>query len=136
MIDQDFPSTLDSVDLAEERILQEAEAAGMDEDSRHQVSMAVRECLVNAVVHGNRYNRNKAVHVSVASVDGRFMITVRDQGEGFERSDVPDPLHEENVLRHSGRGLFLMEAFMDELTVKKIAPSGTEVTMVKNLGSQ
>lgn len=104
MIDQDYSSTLDSVDIAEGQIMAEAEAAGIDEDSLHQISMAVRECLVNAVVHGNRYNRNKMVHVSVTTLDGRFTIKIRDQGEGFEREHVPDPLHEENVLRHSGQG--------------------------------
>jgi len=123
----DIAETLRTISLA-------AEDAGFDEDTRHQISMAARECLVNAVVHGNRYNRNKTVHLSVATEDGRFTIRIRDQGEGFERAEVPDPLHEENVLRHSGRGLFLMEAFMDEMTVQQVSPSGTEVTLVKNLG--
>lgn len=136
MIDQDYPSTLDSVDIAEGAITQAAESAGFDEDTRHQISMAARECLVNAVVHGNRYNRNKKVHLSVQVEDGRFTIRIRDEGEGFQRSEVPDPLHEDNVLRHSGRGLFLMEAFMDEMKVEPASPSGTEVTLVKNLASQ
>ena len=135
MIDQDYPSTLDSVDIAEGAIIQAAEDAGFDEDTRHQISMAARECLVNAVVHGNRYNRNKMVHLSVTAENGRFTIKIKDQGEGFQRSEVPDPLHEENVLRHSGRGLFLMEAFMDEMKVQQASPSGTEVTLVKNLDS-
>ena len=135
MIDQDYPSTLESVDQAEAQILKAAEEAGMDEETRDGISMAVRECLVNAVVHGNRYNRNKTVHVGVTFEDARFTIKIRDQGEGFERTDVPDPLHEENILRHSGRGLFLMEAYMDELKVQKLDPSGTEVTLVKILGA-
>lgn len=135
MIDQDYPSTLESVDQAEAQILKAAEEAGMDEETRDGISMAVRECLVNAVVHGNRYNRNKTVHVGVTVEDARFTIKIRDQGEGFERTDVPDPLHEENILRHSGRGLFLMEAYMDELKVQKLDPSGTEVTLVKILGA-
>ena len=135
MIDQDYPSTLESVDQAEAQILKAAEEAGMDEDTRDGISMAVRECLVNAVVHGNRYNRNKVVHVGVKIEDSRFTIQIRDQGEGFERTEVPDPLHEDNILRHSGRGLFLMEAYMDELKVRKMDPSGTEVTLVKILGA-
>jgi serine/threonine-protein kinase RsbW len=85
------------------------------------------------VVHGNRYNRNKQVHVIVAVSGGQFTIRIVDQGEGFEIQEVPDPLHENNLLRHSGRGLFLMGAFMDDMKVRKVLPSGTEVTLVKNV---
>ena len=141
MLDRYYPSSLDSVDLAEGEILQAAERAGFDEDERHRIGMAVRECMVNAVVHGNRYNRNKQVHVNV-SVDSssppcpRFFIRITDQGEGFEPDTVPDPLHDTNLLRHSGRGLFLMGAFTDAMTVRKVAPAGTEVTLVKNIEPQ
>jgi serine/threonine-protein kinase RsbW len=134
MLDQDYPSTLESVDQAEGEILKAAGEAGFDEDEQHRIGMAVRECMVNAVVHGNRYNRNKHVHVNVASGGERFTIRIADQGEGFEMEEVPDPLHENNLLRHSGRGLFLMGAFMDEVKVHKTSPQGTEVTLVKIVG--
>ena len=65
VIDQYYSSTLESVDLAESEILKAAEEAGFDEDELHRIGMAVRECMVNAVVHGNRYNRNKTVHIGV-----------------------------------------------------------------------
>jgi serine/threonine-protein kinase RsbW len=61
---------------------------------------------------------------------------VTDQGEGFEMEEVPDPLHDNNLLRHSGRGLFLMGAFMDDIKVRKVPLEGTEVTLVKNIGPQ
>ena len=64
----------------------------------------------------------------------RLTIRITDQGEGFEVQEVPDPLHDTNLLRHSGRGLFLMGAFMDDMKVRKVAPTGTEVTLVKNAG--
>ena len=133
LLDHQYPSTLESVDIAEAEILKAAEEAGFDEDEQHRIGMAVRECMVNAVVHGNRYNRNKQVHVIVALDSGRFTIRIIDQGEGFEVQEVPDPLHENNLLRHSGRGLFLMGAFMDDMKVRKVSPSGTEVTLVKNV---
>jgi serine/threonine-protein kinase RsbW len=139
LLDHQYPSTLESVDHAEEEILRAAGQAGFDEDEQHRIGMAVRECMVNAVVHGNRYNRNKQVHVSAHAGDGRFTIQITDQGEGFEVQEVPDPLHENNLLRHSGRGLFLMGAFMDDVKVRKAGPSesptGTEVTLVKILAS-
>ncbi|HWF08249.1 MAG TPA: ATP-binding protein [Bryobacteraceae bacterium] len=141
LLDHHYPSTLESVDLAEGEILKVAEDAGFDEDDRHRIGMAVRECMVNAVVHGNRYNRNKKVHVQVlidnAAVDkpaGAFTIRITDQGEGFEMQEVPDPLQDTNLLRHSGRGLFLMGAFMDDMKVRKLSPVGTEVTLVKKIG--
>ncbi len=133
MLDREYQSTLDSVDEAEAEILRVAGEAGFDEDEQHRIGMAVRECMVNAVVHGNRYNRNKQVHVIAEAGDGRFTIRITDQGEGFEIEGVPDPLDDNNLLRHSGRGLFLMGAFMDDVKVRKAGSSGTEVTLVKNL---
>ena len=134
LLDHQYASTLDSVDEAEAEILRAAAEAGFDEDEQHRIGMAVRECMVNAVVHGNRYNRNKQVHVRAQAGDGRFTIRITDQGEGFEIQEVPDPLHDNNLLRHSGRGLFLMGAFMDDMKVRKVSPAGTEVTLVKNAG--
>lgn len=141
LLDQDYPSTLESVDEAETVILKAAADVGFDEDEQHRIGMSVRECMVNAVVHGNRYNRNKVVHVGVtrscdAEAGDKFTIRIVDQGEGFEIKEVPDPLEENNLLRHSGRGLFLMGAFMDDVKVRKAVPAGTEVTLVKSVPPQ
>jgi serine/threonine-protein kinase RsbW len=133
LLDHKYPSTLESVDIAEGEILKAVDYVGFGEDEQHRIGMVVRECMVNAVVYGNRYNRNKQVHVNVALSDQQFIIRIIDQGEGFEVQEVPDPLHENNLLRHSGRGLFLMGAFMDDMKVRKVLPSGTEVTLVKNV---
>jgi serine/threonine-protein kinase RsbW len=132
ILDRDYASSLESVDVAEADILGAAAEAGFGEDDQHGIGMAVRECMVNAVVHGNRYNKNKRVHVRVTRSASEFTIRILDQGEGFEAERVPDPLDETNILRHSGRGLFLMGAFMDDVKVQKASPSGTEVTMVKS----
>ena len=135
VLDHHYPSTLESVDEAEGEILAAAGRTGFDEDEQHRIGMAVRECMVNAVVHGNRYNRNKRVHVVVrVGQDGRFIIQITDEGEGFEMTEIPDPLNETNLLRHSGRGLFLMGAFMDDMKVRKVPAGGTEVTLVKIIG--
>lgn len=131
VLDQKYPSTLDSVDQAEAIIMTAAEDAGFDEDDRHRISMAFRECMVNAVVHGNRYNKHKQVAVHAERTGGELKIRIADEGEGFEVKEVPNPLDTDNLLRHSGRGLFLMGAFMDEMKVRKLEPNGTEVLMVK-----
>ncbi|HVW08753.1 MAG TPA: ATP-binding protein [Bryobacteraceae bacterium] len=135
ILDQDYPSTLESVDVVEADVLKAAEDVGFGEDEQHGIGMAVRECMVNAVVHGNRYNKNKHVHVNVSKTVSDFEVRIRDEGEGFDHSQVPDPLDDANVLRHSGRGLFLMGAFMDEVKVEKASPRGTEVTLSKKLAS-
>jgi len=134
ILDQDYPSTLESVDIVEADILKAAVDVGFGEDEQHEIGMAVRECMVNAVVHGNRYNKNKHVHLTVTKSAVDFSIRITDQGEGFETECVPDPLDDTNILRHSGRGLFLMAAFMDDVKVQKLSPSGTEVTLTKKLG--
>jgi serine/threonine-protein kinase RsbW len=136
MLDQSYPSTRESVDQAEVEILKAAAASGFDEDEQHRIGMAVRECMVNAVVHGNRYNRNKQVQVSVATGNDAFTVRITDQGEGFEMEEVPNPLQDNNLLRHSGRGLFLMGAFMDDVKVRKLSPSGTEVTLIKKVAER
>jgi serine/threonine-protein kinase RsbW len=127
-------STLDSVDTAEEAVLREAHQLGFDEDEQHRIGMSVRECMVNAVVHGNRYNARKKVHVSIARSPDQLSIVIGDEGEGFDMNTLPDPLANENLLRHSGRGLLLIQAFMDEFQIRTREPKGTEVKMVKYVG--
>jgi serine/threonine-protein kinase RsbW len=136
-VDQYLESSLSSVDLAEDLALEMARKAGFDEDDLHKIAMSVRETMVNAVVHGNRYNANKKVHVSVSQGSGRLSVKIADQGEGFDMLELPDPLSEENLLRNSGRGIFLIKAFMDEVQVRRTQqPKGTEVTLVKYLVSK
>ncbi len=130
-VNQQLESTLDSVDQAETIIMDAATEAGFDEDDLHKIGMAARECMVNAVVHGNRYNANKTVHLRVSAAPDHLRIRIADQGEGFDVSKLPDPLAEENLLRHSGRGIFLIRAFMDEVDVRPASPNGTEVVLVK-----
>jgi serine/threonine-protein kinase RsbW len=129
-------STLDSVDSAEELAMQVAEQAGVDEDDVHKIAMAVRESMVNAVVHGNRYNAHKKVRLSVSKGPQEFVVKIADEGDGFDYDNLPDPLAHENLLRHSGRGIFLIKAFMDDFQVRRLQPAGTEVTLVKHLVSK
>ena len=124
-------STLDSVDSAEELALGIATRAGFDNDDLMKIGMAVRESMVNAVVHGNRYNGHKKVHFSVAHSGERFTIRIADEGEGFDFESLPDPLAPENLMRTSGRGIFLIRSFMDEFAMRHRQPMGTEVTLVK-----
>jgi len=130
-LEQELESTLESVDSAEQMVLAEAQALGLDDDDLYRVGIAIRECMVNAVVHGNRYNSRKKVHLKVERTADRLTIVVRDEGEGFDPNAVPDPLAGENLLRGSGRGVMLMQSFMDEFQISQGQPQGTEVKMVK-----
>ena len=124
-------STLDSVDRAEALVLKLAQEVGFAEDDLHELGMAVREAMVNAVVHGNRYNLKKKVHLTVGQEPDRISIQITDEGDGFERTELPDPLAEENLLRQSGRGLLLIQAFVDDFHMERVPPLGTKVRMVK-----
>jgi serine/threonine-protein kinase RsbW len=130
-LEQVLESDLGSVDSAEETVLEEARHLGFDEDDLHKIGMSLRECMVNAVVHGNRYNRRKKVHLKVARTADCLTVMVGDEGDGFDPAKVPDPLEGDNLLRGSGRGVMLMQAFMDEFQVSQRSPQGTEVRMVK-----
>jgi serine/threonine-protein kinase RsbW len=129
-------STLDSVDQAEELATTAAQRAGFDEDDLMKIGMSVREGMVNAVVHGNRYNANKKVRFAVSHIADRFTIVIADQGEGFDFDGLPDPLAPDNLMRTSGRGIFLIRSFMDGVELKRLENGGTEVTLVKNVVSK
>jgi serine/threonine-protein kinase RsbW len=133
---QILDSTLDSVDSAETLALNAARNAGLDEDELQKIAMAVRESMVNAVVHGNRYSASKKVRVSISPGPDRFTVRIADEGEGFDYDHLPDPLAPENLLRSSGRGIFLIRAFMDDFQVRRLNPNGTEVTLIKYLVSK
>ena len=135
-VERFLDSTLGSVDSAEELAVGVAQRAGFDEDDLMKIGMAVRESMVNAVAHGNRYNANKKVRFSVASGTERFTVRIADEGDGFDFSHLPDPLLQENLMRASGRGIFLIRSFMDEFQVRRLEPAGTEVTLVKYMVSK
>jgi len=125
-------STLETVDNAEQAASRVAAAAGFDEDQVMQISMAVREAAVNAVLHGNAYDPAKKVRLDFEQSGADLVITIRDQGKGLDLAKIPDPLAPENLLKTSGRGIFLIRSFMDEV---QICPSqtGTEIKLVKHV---
>ena len=91
---------------------------------------------MNAVVHGNRYDANKKVRFSIAKTPEHLTIVIADEGEGFDFEGLPDPLAPDNLLRTSGRGIFLIRSFMDGVELKRLESGGTEVTLVKNVVSK
>ena len=125
-------STLETVNNAEETASRMATEAGFDEEEIMKISMAVREAAVNAVLHGNAYDPNKKVTLEFERTPDDLVIVIRDQGKGLDESKVPDPLAPDNLMKPSGRGIFLIRSFMD---VVEIHPSqtGTELKMIKHV---
>jgi serine/threonine-protein kinase RsbW len=127
-------STLTSVDKVEHKAGELAHEAGVDEDQIFGITMAVREAAVNAVVHGNGKDPAKQIVVTFENTGSSLVFTVADQGKGLDPDSLPDPLAPENLLRGSGRGIFLIRSFMDEVHFRQLDP-GTELTLIKHLGT-
>ena len=106
--------------------------AGLDEDERFKITMAVREAAVNAVLHGNDYDPAKLITASFENNGKSLIFTIADQGKGVDPATLPDPLAPENLMRGTGRGIFLIRSFMDEVHFRQLHP-GTELTLVKHL---
>ena len=126
---------VESVNLAEEMCLRVAEAAGFGEDDCYRIGMSVREGVINAFHYGNKESPEKKIYLEVDLTPEKMEIHVLDEGQGFDISSVPDPLAEENLLSTSGRGIFLMRAFMDEFAVVSGRTGGAEIIMSKKLPS-
>ena len=127
---------LDVIQVASDRL---AVLAGLDDDAVHWIGVAVRESVINAIKHGNREDYGKLVTVefsiSPAADPTEFIVRVLDQGEGFDPQEVADPLAPENILKSSGRGIFFMRSFMDDVVLRRASEGGMEVRMVKKLAA-
>ncbi len=121
---------LDFVQVVSEHM---GRSVGLDDDARHWVSVAVRESVINAIKHGNRNDTTKHVFVDFEAAQGvrELVIRVRDEGEGFDPEEVANPLAPENLLKASGRGIFLIRSFMDHVDVRRVPEGGMEISMMK-----
>ena len=125
-------STLETVNSAEETAGRMAVEAGFDDEDVMKISMAVREAAVNAVMHGNAYNPSKKVTLAFELTARDLVIVISDQGPGLDASKIPDPLASENLMKTSGRGIFLIRSFMDVVEIHP-SQSGTELKMIKHV---
>ncbi|MEZ5318581.1 MAG: ATP-binding protein [Vicinamibacterales bacterium] len=137
LIRLDLPSSFDLLDVVQTLSDRLSSMAGLDEDAIHWVSVAVRESVINAIKHGNREDRDKHVIVQFELSPRRqpeeFVVSVLDEGEGFDPEDVANPLDPENVLKSSGRGIFFMRNFMDDVDISRRPEGGMQVRMTKKL---
>ena len=127
---------VDFVQVVSDRV---GQLAGLNEDTVHWIGVAVRESVINAIKHGNREDYGKLVTVDFTfTPDARpeeLVVRVLDQGAGFDPQGIADPLDPENILKSSGRGIFFMRSFMDDVVLRRSAEGGMEVRMVKKLAN-
>ena len=139
LIRLEFTSAFEMLDFVQVVSDHLARRVGLDEDAMHWVSVAIRESVINAIKHGNREDYGKIVTVEFMvtpiAEPNELVVRVLDQGEGFEPDEVADPLAPENILKSSGRGIFFMRSFMDDVVLQRGAHGGMEVRMVKKLAT-
>jgi serine/threonine-protein kinase RsbW len=132
----EFTSAFDMLDFVQVVSDHIGRDIGLDEDGVHWVGVAIRESVINAIKHGNRNDATKRVFVEFETApapDPELMIRVRDQGDGFDPDTIANPLAAENVLKPSGRGIFLIRNFMDDVRVQRAPEGGMEVRMTKRV---
>jgi serine/threonine-protein kinase RsbW len=135
----EFTSAVEMVDFVQVVSDHIGRTLGLNDEEIHWVGVAIRESVINAIRHGNRNDESKHVFVEFErapadEVPG-LTVCVRDQGEGFDPDTLANPLEPDNLLKPSGRGIFLIRSFMDEVSLERAADGGMEVRMVKRLHS-
>ncbi len=132
-------STFEMVDFVQVISDRIGQLAGLDDDAVHWIGVAVRESVINAIKHGNReqYGKLVTVEFTFRPVDGpsELLVRVLDEGEGFDPDHIADPLAPENILKSSGRGIFFMRSFMDDVSLHRRSEGGMEVRMRKKLAA-
>jgi serine/threonine-protein kinase RsbW len=134
-----IPSLFDMVDLVQILSDRMGNMGGFDEDAVHWIGVAVRESVINAIKHGNKEDADKTVTIEFGftPLDNptELVVCITDRGEGFEPEEVADPLAPENMLKSSGRGIFFMRNFMDEVQLQRAPGGGMQVRMMKKLAA-
>jgi serine/threonine-protein kinase RsbW len=137
LVRMELPSSFELLDLVQIVSDRMTALAGLGDDAMHWVSVAVRESVINAIKHGNKEDHHKRVTVefglSPREKPSQFEVEVLDEGEGFDPDVVANPLDAENMLKSSGRGIFFMRSFMDDVTMARRPQGGMSVRMRKKL---
>jgi serine/threonine-protein kinase RsbW len=130
-IELSIDSNLEFVDLVASETKSVTAKMGFDEDDASWIELAVHEAVINAITHGNKNAGDKKVEVRFVTEQDALVVYVRDYGEGFDPSKLPDPTNSDNLLNPSGRGIFYMRTFMDEVEHSIHSEGGSVVRMKK-----
>ncbi len=127
-------SRFENIEMAQHLCGKLLEGWDLSEDTTHWILMALREALANAIKHGNGQDLEKRVHLEMGVTDSTLRIKIQDEGQGFDPDQVLDPLAPENRLKSTGRGIFYMKTFMDDVRFHQMDGGGMEIVLTKNLG--
>jgi serine/threonine-protein kinase RsbW len=127
-------SELNAISHVVDRLMFLVELSHCAAENERDVEIALREALTNAVLHGNKEDVQKKVHIDCQVHPGREVsIVIRDEGSGFDPMNVPDPTKPENILSEKGRGIHLMRMLMDRV---QFDDGGREVRLQKRFKSK
>ncbi len=130
------PSRIESLALINAVAEEVAQQMEFDEEALNAITISVVEAGTNAIHHGNRNDSSKPTEVIFRREGEALVILIRDQGDGFDPDHLKDPLAEENMFAESGRGVYILRSFMDEVAFGDCGGRGCEVRLVKYLPSQ
>ena len=102
---------------------------GLSEEQLSVLLLAVTEATTNAIIHANKCDPTKLVKIHAQIEDSKLLIKIKDEGKGFDPTTLPDPTQPENLLKDSGRGVFLMKVYMDDVKYN-VTPTGLETILV------
>jgi serine/threonine-protein kinase RsbW len=125
-----FPSDVGYLEKIEKVSAKFTTGIGFADSDVDDISIALTELVNNAIHHGNKNDKNKKVTVRFYFKDGILSVSITDEGEGFSPDTINDPLHPDNIMAESGRGLYLVRSLMDDVNYN-ISKKGTEIVMFK-----
>ena len=128
------PSNMDALVDVQNLVDKARRAFGLDEDLAHWIELSVNESAINAIQHGNQLDESKDVLLRISSDGNSIEVIVEDHGDGFVLEDVPDPTDMANLLKPGGRGIMIIQSFMDQVEVTRRPGGGSRLRMVKKLG--
>ncbi len=125
-----IPSTLDEIEAVEKLTEKAADECGFSEDDKDSLAIAVTEAVNNAILHGNKQDKDKKVNIKFVFHNNKLTVKIKDQGNGFNPDKIGDPLAPENLLKESGRGVFILSSLMDDIKFN-FGKNGTEIILIK-----
>jgi serine/threonine-protein kinase RsbW len=109
-----------------------AKDLGLSDEQLSVLLLAVTEATTNAIIHANKCDPSKLVKIHAQIENSKLVIKIKDEGKGFDPTKLPDPTEPENLLKDSGRGVYLMKVYMDEVKYN-VTPAGLETILVLNI---
>lgn len=128
IFEKEIPSDPDLMPEVEDFILDVAKKVNLNKDKYNNIALAVAEAISNSIKHGNKNDKTKKVNIKIKTEDDKLIVILKDQGKGFDPAVIPDPTQPENILKDSGRGLFIMRSLLDDLRYN-FTPDGTEIIL-------